>query len=154
MPVNVDHISFSAGTVESATPWDEVALKIARPDSYGGNWNHWAIVKDAAERTMSIFHNGLLVSRTTDADQVMSGASAGDTVLSAAGLDGQPVKLDELTIFDRALSQQEIVYLAAGAGASVTQKIEPVLSESDLDDSGVVDITDFAVIAAKWLEQF
>jgi hypothetical protein len=154
VPGNVDHISFSAGTAESETPWDEVALRLDRPEDYGGNWNHWAIVKDATENTMSIFHNGLLVSRTTDADRVISGSSAQSTVLSAAGLDGQPVKLDELTIFDRALSQQEIVYLAAGAGASVTQQIEPVLSESDLDDSGIVDIADFAVIAAKWLEQF
>ena len=60
---------------------------------------------------------------------------------------------DELEIYDTALTQAEIVYVAYGPSSQVVQSIEPLYTKTDLTDSGDVSFADFAVLVSEWLDE-
>ncbi|MHC4531026.1 MAG: LamG domain-containing protein [Planctomycetota bacterium] len=57
--------------------------------------------------------------------------------------------IDDVRIYDYALSAEQICYVAEGAGGSYYQ---PVSTLADIDDSDNVDFKDYAIMAANWLE--
>lgn len=59
--------------------------------------------------------------------------------------------IDDVRIFDYALSAAEICYVAEGAGGSCYQ---PVNSSADIDDSDNVDFKDYVIMANNWLAGF
>jgi hypothetical protein len=154
-PIYVNQVSLAGGSVsQDPDIWDSVVWPMDAADSYGGTWNHYAAVKDATSGLMRIYHNGVIVAQVTDAMDSMEGSSAQATVLSMAGFDAgtsSTVKLDDLQIYGYALSHAEIVHLATGGAGPVTQPIEPVFTGYDLNDDGIINLGDFAIMAAQWL---
>ena len=65
--------------------------------------------------------------------------------------------LDDVRIYERALSHGEIVNLAGvPVGGTLRQPLQPLLSTAadvDLYDDGTVDFKDFAVLMASWLDE-
>ena len=153
-PDRVNQAFFAAGlTSGDENIWDSATWDIDTADAYGGQWNHYAAIKNTITGVMNVYHNGVLVGQTTSAADSMEGALAGDSILSLAGFDSETtpkVKVDDLRIYGYALSQVEIAGLAGG---SVVQPIEPIYTEYDLDDDGSIDLSDFAIVARDWLEE-
>jgi len=150
----VDSVEFTAGPVpiENHT-WDRLVWGIDQADSYGGCWNHYAIVKNAGAGTIRLYLNGLLVARHIEAPEVMNGSLSEQIYLALIpGYDLQ-VKIDDLCVYNYALSQGEVLYLAAGAGSELIQPLEPVLTNSDLTNDGTINLADFAMITQDWLKQ-
>ena len=153
-PDPVDSVEFTAGPVpiESST-WDRLVWDIDKADSYGGCWNHYAIVKNANAGTIRLYLNGVLVARNIEASEIMSGSLAEQSLLGIiAGHDLQ-VKVDDLHIYNYALSQSEILYLAEGSGGELVQPLQPVLTNADLTDDGIINLADFAMIMQGWLKE-
>ena len=56
--------------------------------------------------------------------------------------------MDDFRLYNRALSQQEIMDLA-----DVSSLHQPVLSSAEVTGDDTVNFKDYAVVAAKWLEE-
>ena len=134
----------------TANVWGQAHWQMNSSGEYEDIWNHYAIVKDASAGTIRIYHNGVLVSQTTDST-MMDGLAAEQTTVSLQSAVDSPVKLDNLQIYNTALDPEAIAFLAAGPGASVTQPIYPVLTDADLVMDGVINLSDFARLAADWI---
>ena len=145
---------FTAGAVPvEENVWDRLLWDIEDVSSYAGRWNHYAFVTDiAASGVMSIYCNGVLVARDRAAVAVQ-GALSGDSVLRARFSDDSTVKIDELRVYDYALTHGEIVYLAAAPGAQIVQPISPVLTDADSNADGKVDMVDFSEVVEKWMSE-
>ncbi len=156
VPDPIQTVEAFAGTGPPEDPnndWDRLQWDIVSDSQYESQWNHYAIVKDADANSMQIFVNGVLVARKTYAPAAMSGSTAGTTILSMVpGHELSTVKVDELRVFNDALSQAEIVYLAKSSGGEATQPISPVLTDADIITDGVVNLKDVAQIASAWLD--
>ena len=153
VPDPIETVELLAGTAPvQAHNWDRLRWDIVSSDQYEG-WNHYALVKDDNENKLQIYVNGILVAQKLDASGVLSGALAGQTILSlTAGLEVAPVKVDELQIYNVALSQAEIVHLAKGTSGQVVQPIGPILTHADIaGHDGVVNLPDLAQLAMTWL---
>ena len=155
-PIDVNQVSLAAGQVsQDPNYWDNTAWPIDAADSYGGLWNHYAVIKNASTGIMRIYHNGVIVSQTTDATTSMDGSLAQASKLSLAGFDAGTnpiVKVDDLQIYGYALSHGEIVHLSTGGSGSVTQPIEPIFTSYDVNNDGIINLGDFGILAGIWLE--
>ena len=146
--------NFAAGAVpREDNPWDQASWSIDSAGSYGGQWNHYAFVRD--DGLMRIYHNGLLVGQNTEASEQIDGGNAGPSYLASSSLDTgtqTQLRLDEFRIYDYALSQQQILYLAAGVSGQLIQSLEPAILNFDFNNDGQIDLIDFSVLAGKWLQ--
>jgi len=155
-PNTLGRAELGAGPTDPNQPWDRLAWVQQEPERHVGRWNHYAFVKDANRGAMRIYHNGLLVAQNIEALQPMDGADAGQSVIGSevgGGSGYYKGKLDDLRIYDYALSHAEILYLAAGSGSELHQPLQPVLSPVDPDDDGKITLRDFAALAELWLKE-
>ncbi len=86
----------------------------------------------------------------------MSGAGAGPTRIGSALDDTGGYykgKLDDLRVYDYALSHAGVLYLANGSGSQLYQPLQPVLSLVDPYEDGQINFKDFAVLAEVWLAE-
>lgn len=133
--------------------WQQTSWQVESASAYD-SWNHYAVTIDAGTDMIQIYWNGVLVSRSGGGEVVLDGIGAGQTTIGASvyeGVSDSWVKLDELKIYNTALSQAQIVYLASGTSSQVIQPIAPVLTSTDMDSNGNIDFDDFAKIAFDWL---
>jgi len=150
----VSEASFESGPVPiEAHAWDRLCWPIHPPDAYGGTWNHYAFVKDGPGGSATIYHNGRIVA-TGPAGAGLDGPTAGPTVLEAAFSEDSFVLVDDLRIYDTALTQAQVVSLAVGPDGQIVQPIVPVVSRADVNGDGVVDLHDMAHIGRGWLGWF
>jgi len=154
-PNSVGRVEFGAGPAGLNQQWDRLVWLQQRPEQHVGQWSHYAFVKDAVDGMMRIYHNGLLVAQDTEAFLPMTGAAEG---MSRIGTDFDSSssyykgKLDDLRIYDYALSHTEVLYLAHGSSSELHQPLQPVLSPVDPYEDGQINLMDFAVLADVWLE--
>jgi len=149
----IESVHFNAGP-EDQNHWDRVTWNPERSDAYASRWNHYALVKDANQGMMKIYHNGLLVSQNTNAFEPINGVLAGTTTIGA--VDSYAYYkgiLDDFCVYDYALSHAEVLYLAAGAGSELYQPLQPVLARFDPYQDGKINFNDLAVLASAWLQQ-
>lgn len=120
------------------------------PISHG--WNHYAYVKDVTADIMKLYKNGVLIAQDQAASLIIDGPNAGKTIVGqdATGLSGYNGNMDELIIYSRALTHQEIVSLAAIS--SVHQPLLGVLASYDPMPDDKIDLKDLAILANKWLD--
>ncbi|MHC4323292.1 MAG: LamG domain-containing protein [Planctomycetota bacterium] len=114
--------------------WDE-----AGSADWAGDWNHYALVKDANEGTQQIYHNGLLVAENTQAFQAK--LSLDDMRIGATNqpLPQRPYHgmLDDLRFYGSVLPQSAILSLA-GVEALEQAPVTP----ADINGDGTVDQAD------------
>ncbi len=114
---------------------------------WSGRWNHWAFTKDTVTGKMQIFLNGLLYdSRTGSTSPILNITSFEIGSGWYGGYDGL---IDDLQIYDYALSESEIVYVATN-GIGIFDL--PLLLPADLNSDNRIDFKDFALLADNWLE--
>ena len=58
--------------------------------------------------------------------------------------------IDDVQIYDYALTSSEIVYVAQGSTGMVWKELEPW--RSDVYDDDIVDFKDYSIMANSWLE--
>jgi len=155
-PWTVSPAEFGAGPIApDSNQWDWASWTPEAASAYNGQWNHYAFVKDGDANTMKIYHNGVFVGLNEAAEKAMNSAAAGVTKIGASydGSNRYQGKLDECRIYNYALSQAEIAYLAAGPGGEVHQPLLPILSAADAVDDEIINLADFAALAKAWLSE-
>ena len=124
--------------------------------AYDNQWRHYAAVIDSVAGSMRLYHNGILTAERFDVTTAITGAQAGSTVLSldaVTGVNDSITKIDELRIYNAALTHGQIVYLAAGADGAVTQPIYPTDYLIDINGDGLINLSDWTFFAAQWFVQ-
>jgi hypothetical protein len=119
-----------------------------------GEWEHWAVAFDGT--TALIYRDGELAgsgpfSFASDTDaHVVFGACNAD--------GGNPFNgaLDEIRLYDKALSQAQVAHLA-GKTAMYTQPLYLLLTPQDaaidLNSDGTIDLKDYALLVDMWPEE-
>ncbi|MFA5239940.1 MAG: cellulase family glycosylhydrolase [Phycisphaerae bacterium] len=131
---NIEFFIYEGTTLYSAAS--------AVDSSFNGVWHHVAGTYDGSQ--IKLYIDGELKATSTytgtintNTKRLLMGASeAGNSSNQTYYHNG---KIDEVRIYSRALSQAEIMYLAE--------------KHVDLNRDGIVNIRDFASLAAKWLEE-
>ena len=121
---------------------------------WSGGWNHYAFVKDATavspEPSLKIYLNGELVAQG-DSTALVPGTTI---ALARLGMatdrwhDRYTGLLDDLRIYDYALSAEEVIGAATQGG---TELYVPLKSQANLNTDQIVDIKDAGVMAENWL---
>ncbi len=161
---NADGVfNFQAGGDDPADWYQEdyvIGYASKNEREFKHQWNHYAFTR-AADGTQKLFINGLCVAERFDND----GDLTGITHFAIGGRPGEDDgtgifyrnrdswaysgMIDEFKVYDRALSQAEVIRLALGTGGSVEQ---PALIDTDTDGDGQTDIDDLAEMAKIWAQ--
>ena len=127
-------------------PVDRVVWNQAGPADWEGQWNHYAVVKDATSGVQQIYHNGRLVAENANALQ-STPASGGMRI----GATNQPTpqrlyhgKVDEVRIYATVLPQSAILHLAGGDRIR-----QAPVTGADINGDGVVDQADRDILEAN-----
>jgi hypothetical protein len=120
---------------------------------WAGRWNHWAFAKNCeagpnSRGLMQIFLNGVLYDSRMDANSPVSGVSS--FVIGSGWYGGYDGLIDDFRIYDYALSQPEVAYVATNGTGILEQ---PLMSPADLSSDGRINFKDFAILADKWLNE-
>jgi hypothetical protein len=115
---------------------------------WAGRWNHWAFTKDAGVGKMQIFLNGVLYDSREHANSTISAITSLE--IGSGWYGGYDGLLDDFRIYDYALSQPEIVYVATN-GTGIFNL--PLMSPADLNADGRIDFKDFCLFASNWLQK-
>ncbi|MFA6186397.1 MAG: LamG-like jellyroll fold domain-containing protein [Phycisphaerae bacterium] len=131
---------------------DAIAVSAADPNKYYGiepggtlRWVHYAFVKDTVKGIQQIYVDGELVAEGRGMYRSIAGitkATLGTAVWASRPFFGES---DDLRIYDRALSQAEIVSLAGKASV-----VQPLITTADINGDNVVDFKDLSVIFDSW----
>jgi hypothetical protein len=122
-------------------------------------WVHYAFVKSYSAGLMRIYQNGRLVAEGF-ADGDYSPAIDGiDSFFSIgawrwSGGDGGYMDgwIDDFRVYDYALSDAEVLFLAVEGGAEVSPMLQPLILDSNIVADGRIDLQDLAQAAELWLQ--
>ncbi|MHC4193638.1 MAG: LamG domain-containing protein, partial [Planctomycetota bacterium] len=90
-------------------------------EQWAGRWNHYAFVKNAKEGFQKMYLNGELVGQVTGTSASMAGVETARIGIAPERYGDQYIgKLDDVRIYNYALSQDEIaqIYKAAAPGST------------------------------------
>jgi hypothetical protein len=123
-------------------------------------WHHVAVTIDADNNTLSLYVDGDFVNQNTAAtlDPNDLGATT-QNWLGRSQWDGDAYfsgSLDDFRIYNRALSQGEVAWLA-GKTTEFAQPLYLLLTPTDpnidLNDDGKINYKDYVVLANDWLKE-
>jgi len=117
------------------------------PGEWSGRWNHWAFTKDAETGVMQIFLNGALYGSRTGSHSPISGITSFE--IGNGWYGGYDGAIDDFLIYDYALTQPEITYIATD-GTGIFDNT--LLTPADLNSDNKIDFADFALLAEHWLD--
>jgi beta-galactosidase len=138
--------------IYDGTAWDFASTPV--DISFNGVWHHLAGTYNGSQIKLYVDGelkdtNDYVGSIPSETNNVNLGTSSDFTDRWYEGL------LDDVRIYSRALSQEEVASLAERS--TFTQPLEPLLTPQnpgvDLYGDGVIDFRDFAVLAEMWLEE-
>jgi hypothetical protein len=115
-----------------------------------GRWNHWAFTKDANTAAMQIFLNAVLYDSRTDANSPIVGITSFE--IGSGWYGRYNGLLDDFRIYNYALSQAEVAYVATNGTGVFDPAVGGLMSPADLDADNKIDFADFALLADTWLE--
>jgi hypothetical protein len=111
-------------------------------------WNHWVFTKDSRKGRMEIFLNGTLYDSKDGAYSTIPRIESFD--IGSGWYGGYDGVLDDFRIYDYALSEQEVAYIATDGDGVLDQ---PLFSLADLNGDGLIEFGDFALLANAWLKK-
>ena len=150
-----DGIEFACNGT-NATKWNgkgEVPWAVAGTTSVNdGKWHHLAGVFDGS--ILYLYVDGVLEA-AKEAPKSVSISRYNVFIGANAQVPGRDWNglIDDVCIYDYALSHGEILYLAVGVGSELYQPLRPALSPVDPYEDGKIDYRDYAVLANVWLEE-
>jgi hypothetical protein len=150
-------IVFEAGHITPQLPewdswyfgWDYTTWEAPESAYRGTTWNHFVFTKDVAAGEQKIYHNGQLVAITKGAtapvDYVGLFIIGNFTPTGTIEYYGD---VDDFRVYDRALTPDEVLYLAGGSSF-----YQPLISDADFDESDDIGIDDLVILVSKWVEE-
>ncbi len=118
-------------------------------NAFDDNWNHICITRNSDSGINIVYLNGVAVNLVLN---VNGDYANNDNMYLGAGIGGENDRfcgyIDELAVYDRVLSHEDIVHLYAGAGAVIEQ---PLNMLNDVKYAKV-DLDSFSDLASVWLE--
>ena len=134
--------------------WWSWHSKMIVPDK---QWSFVAVVVEPTQATLYLYENETLSEEINAAAHDIEqfddvGTIAYDNSLGTANpRDKFNGKIDDVRIYSKALTQDEILYLAQGPGLTYV----PLASwRADADGDDKVDFKDYAILANNWLDEF
>jgi hypothetical protein len=149
----VSSVDFAAGPTDPNL-WDQVSWEPQDINDAEDIWVNYAFIKDVNSSLMRIYRDGLLIANDINAIKPIDGAGAGTLYIGCApdGSDYFTGMVDNFRIYDYALSQSEILFLAAGGSGQIYQPIVPYLVPFDPYNDGTINFRDFSILADQWLD--
>ena len=139
--------------------------KIPKLEDVEGQWNHWALTKDANAGELNVYLNGALWASSTGMHHPVCnialfwiGAESGREATPPYNFRGFITgKIDDFCIYDYVLSQGEVCSLAGmTVGTTYHQPMQLLLAEENINtniyDDYQIDFKDFAMLATTWLD--
>jgi hypothetical protein len=120
-------------------------------NEWQGRWNHWAFTKDINQGIMQIFLNGRLYDSRSDANSPISGITSFE--IGSGWYGGYDGLIDDFRIYDYALSQPEVAYVATNGTGIFNPPGGGYVPPADLNGDNRIDFLDFAVLAGSWLDE-
>ncbi|AQQ10159.1 hypothetical protein L21SP3_01987 [Sedimentisphaera cyanobacteriorum] len=128
--------------VEFALNSDKLNWGWAGPEDWQGSWNHYAFVKNADLGEMFIYRNGEMMARQAYFPLTPIDVTNWELIPGWSG------RIDDLRFYNRALSHEEILYLA-----KVSSVYQSVRSWADKNHDNSVDLTDLSNMFGCWIEE-
>ncbi|MFA6426576.1 MAG: LamG domain-containing protein [Phycisphaerae bacterium] len=126
-------------------PQDGIIIP-ATLESLADQWNHWAITADTVTGVDRMYLNGVLLAEAQNAFQPIADMTRGTLGAALAGTSSYFLgDTDEFKLYNRALSQEEVVSLANKASV-----FQPLLTTADINKDNVVDFKDLSVMLDNW----
>lgn len=154
--------SYTAGWNSAEGYSDELLVGetgYTHPDHPQDEWVHYAFAKSFSGGYMRAYRNGELVAEGAAETSETPTLDTGNDFASFcawrwSGGAGGPVDglVDDLRIYDYALSHEEVLYLAVEGGAATSPLTQGLLTPSDATGDGVVNFYDLAKMAEFWLQ--
>jgi WD40 repeat protein/serine/threonine protein kinase len=111
------------GELEFSTGDDKRIVFNAVPDQWAGTWNHYAFTIDADQGFQRIYHNGELVAEERGTHSSMAGIGTARIGVATDREGDQHIgRLDDLRIYNYALSEAEIKALCAGKSVAAAKQ--------------------------------
>jgi hypothetical protein len=136
--------------------WNENWTNLQEPNFPHDTWSHVATTWDADSEgdRFKLYINGELVASDVGSSDLTLGTAAGFAIggyQRDSLTTGQPFcgSIDEFSIYDYALSHEEVLYLANDGPATLPV---PLDSPANLYDDNIIDEKDFAKFALEWLD--
>ena len=119
-----------------------------------GTWTHVAFVYDGNDTSQAtLYIDGI---HTADTTFTMGDGDVYDAQVGASTLTGGESfngAIDEVYLYNRPLSQAEVLYLAGGSGAVYIPLFTPAeLYDSEPQLQRIINFRDYAIVANDWLE--
>lgn len=154
--------SYTAGWNSELGYSDELLIGetgYTNPDHPQDEWVHYAFVKSFSGGYMRAYRNGELIaeggaeaSETPTLDLISNFASLGAWQWSGGGGGYVDGLLDDLRIYDYALSHEEVLYLTVAGGVVTSPLTQGLITPSDATGDDVVNFYDLAKVAEFWLQ--
>jgi len=123
-------------------------------NDFTGRWHHYAFVKDGAADTIAIYHDGTELCSQTDPNQTTNVDTIDIQQLNLAYITYAtwPGAIDDLRIYNYALSPAEIAYITTNGTGSIEL---PLATPADMYPStpNIVNFQDYALLANNWMQQ-
>jgi hypothetical protein len=142
-----------------ANPDNNSAISNGLPWNYfAGQWNHYALVKNADANLMRIYRDGGIVAENNQAPLALPTTPPAfeNFRIGRFNLGSTPWtgKIDDFRIYNYALSQAEVAYIGTKGTGYVT--FDNVANIKNLPSDGtstakIVDFKDYAVLANQWM---
>lgn len=143
IPNIAENVLFRAGNDTT----DTLVWSDSNSADWRDSWVHYAFVKNAD--ALKIYRNAHVVAQKTGATPSISGVRNQTFDIGAYVSHNNDYKgrIDEFRIYDYALSDDEVLYLA-----KTVETFIPLTSQANLHNDGVINFKDHAVFALQWLE--
>lgn len=115
-------------------------------NEWANQWNHWAFTKDIKTGVMQVFRNGVLINSRPDSSKAIS--SINSFTIGTGWYGGYDGLIDDMRIYDYALAQPEIDYIATN-GTGIFDL--PLMTPADLQKDNIINYSDLQVLAETWL---
>ncbi|UCF17235.1 MAG: LamG domain-containing protein, partial [Phycisphaerales bacterium] len=135
------HVPWSNGQVyfdtggTTAGGYDRIQ-KTATAEEYAGSWQHWALVKNGETGDQQIYLNGVLWHSGTGMTRPMTGVTAFTIGAKPQITNFYFGMMDDVRLYDHALTEDEIQTVVAGAGAEY-----PLAMSPDPKDGAMLEAT-------------
>lgn len=136
------------------------SMDYTNPDHPQDQWAHYAFVKSYSGGYVRAYRNGELiaegeaaVSGTPTLDEIEGYATLGAWRWSGGTGGYYDGLIDDFRIYDYALSQEEVLYLAVEGGVATSPLTQGLLTPSDATGDDVVNFSDLARIGEFWLQE-
>jgi hypothetical protein len=140
---------------EYVTSFDGNGIGRMSLDDYSYQWLHYAIVKDGDNNTISVYRDGERIAYKPGSTSPKYIPDVANFRLGARGGNwaNWPGKVDNFAVYDYALPEAEVRYLATNGTGLVSKALNNPVNLKTGSSPEVVNFGDIAVLATEWMTE-